>query len=354
MVIEKRLLIAAFALALVAACARVPDSAPPQSNSATSEAPPPDIVITDNPPQPGNSAVALQETKKPKRFLGFLRGTGEVENKPEETNSEPLEKQDELTPELTPSEGESAPETDPQNLSLTDGEIAAPAPGADTPDVPSRRPRVFGFLQRRAPVESGPATVETVVKPAETTDTPNPQPSLTDEEIAATGNAETEAEPSRRPRVFGFLRNRTPGDADTDDATPASAKPTGTLDTALSEEFPEEDPPKPSPMALPDSVLPFGIVAKDCDVKKRVMGTNISRSASGQLKLFDPIPNSTAPRTQFITGFKDGCARRMTGALVLFGAHDVHEATRYARHNKTPWTDTDKAYENVTPKHPVR
>ena len=108
------------------------------------------------------------------------------------------------------------------------------------------------------------------------------------------------------------------------------------------------DLPKPTPMALPDSVLPLGEIVRDCDVKKREMGKMTDRSPSpGTLKLFDPIPNSTAPRIHYITGLKDGCARRLTGALVLFGAHDVHEATRYANYNNEPWSAVDKRYERI-------
>jgi hypothetical protein len=52
-------------------------------------------------------------------------------------------------------------------------------------------------------------------------------------------------------------------------------------------------------------------------------------------------------RTQFVSGFRDRCARQFTGALVLFGNPDVHETTRYARTNKRPYNATDEAYEAV-------
>lgn len=91
-------------------------------------------------------------------------------------------------------------------------------------------------------------------------------------------------------------------------------------------------------------VLPFGRVATACGVEGAALGTAIAAEAG--YALYDTDPGSVAPRTHFVTGFSDGCARQVTAAMALFGDLATHETVRYA----TPqgqYTPTDVAYEEV-------
>lgn len=73
--------------------------------------------------------------------------------------------------------------------------------------------------------------------------------------------------------------------------------------------------------------LPFGEVAKVCGLSKSALGTPVA-SQSG-FTLYDSAATSTAQRTQYVTGFEDGCARQFTAALALFGDVGTLEATAY-------------------------
>lgn len=100
--------------------------------------------------------------------------------------------------------------------------------------------------------------------------------------------------------------------------------------------------------APPGTVLPFGEVAKVCGVSGRALGAEVARSDGRRgYRLYDTAPGSTAARTHYLTGFKDGCARQFTAALALFGTAQVHETTRYNPANKIPYSETDEAYEVV-------
>ena len=144
-------------------------------------------------------------------------------------------------------------------------------------------------------------------------------------------------EPSRRPRLFGFLNRRVPGEV----RAPASDGDAGVIAAAA---------PRPDTGAAdgPVANLPFGEVVRVCGLSRRERGTEVDRTKSGSgFKLYDTNPASTQPRTQFITGFKDGCARQFTASLALFGSAEVHEATRYNPLNTNPYSETDTAYERI-------
>ncbi len=224
---------------------------------------------------------------------------------------------------------------------------------ASAANAPSGR-GFLGFLRRPDPAPadlagapSGAAAPDT----GEVEAAPGAGPSMTDEEIAAAGAGATGfAEPSRRPRLFGGLFRRVPGDV----RAPRAAPPTGTARAA-----PEVPPPAAGvrlfgggrAAAPPDDAtgaLPFGDVARVCGLARRNMGTEVARSPGrGTYRLFDSSPNSVEPRTQYLTGFRDGCARRFTASLALFGSAAVHEATRYNPLNQSPYSATDEAYESV-------
>lgn len=94
----------------------------------------------------------------------------------------------------------------------------------------------------------------------------------------------------------------------------------------------------------PGTVLPFGQVARVCGMGRSSMGTRIEQTAG--FSIFDSIPNSTAPRPFYITGFADNCARTFTGAVVVTGDVETHEFVRYRPSNeRIEYTTTDNAYE---------
>lgn len=100
------------------------------------------------------------------------------------------------------------------------------------------------------------------------------------------------------------------------------------------------------PAPTDGAALPYGEVALLCDVTEDSLGTAIATQSGYVIR--DTNPTSIAPRTQYITGFPDNCARQFTGALALFGDVGTHELFRYEPSNaEIPWSDTDLAYEEI-------
>ncbi len=98
------------------------------------------------------------------------------------------------------------------------------------------------------------------------------------------------------------------------------------------------------------TVLPFGEIGVVCGLRGRALGKEVDRfPAKGKgYRLYDSNPSSTLPRTHYLTGFKDGCARQFTASLVLIGSPVLHEQMRYDPSNKDiPVTEADKAYERI-------
>ncbi len=148
---------------------------------------------------------------------------------------------------------------------------------------------------------------------------------------------ESSPDPSSRPQLFGFLNRRVPGEV----RAPASDGDADVIAAAA-------PPPDTRAAGGPAADLPFGEVVRVCGLKRRERGTEVDRTEGGSgFTLYDTDPTSTQPRTQFISGFKDGCARQFTASLALFGSAKVHEATRYNPLNTKPYSETDAAYERV-------
>ena len=74
----------------------------------------------------------------------------------------------------------------------------------------------------------------------------------------------------------------------------------------------------------PGQVLPYGGLAEVCDMPEGAMGRPVE-VAEGYT-LYDSEPGRTGPRTHYITGFDDGCARQFTGGLAMFGDLESHAA----------------------------
>lgn len=92
------------------------------------------------------------------------------------------------------------------------------------------------------------------------------------------------------------------------------------------------------------SVMPFGAIGRVCGLRTRELGTQVDAAAG--YRIYDTIPNSTAPRPFYVTGFDDNCARTFTGAVVVTGDVQTHEFVRYQGSNeRIAYTPTDNAYE---------
>lgn len=121
------------------------------------------------------------------------------------------------------------------------------------------------------------------------------------------------------------------------DAAPAPAQvlPPRTVDTAD---------------VAPGTVLPFGQIARTCDATRRDFGRRIEAAPKrGEgFALYDSDPSSTAPRTWYVTGFADGCARQFTAALAIFGAPSSYENLRYALPASAyTYGETDRSYDRI-------
>lgn len=94
------------------------------------------------------------------------------------------------------------------------------------------------------------------------------------------------------------------------------------------------------------AAVPPGGIARVCGLDEESLGTAIATQSGYVIR--DSNPGSVAPRTQYITGFPDGCARQFTGALALFGDVGTHELFRYQPTNAgIEWSETDLAYEQI-------
>lgn len=197
---------------------------------------------------------------------------------------------------------------------------------------------LFGFLK---PKVANGVTQAALKAPAP--DTPqDPSESLSvapDDLTDVTPQADAEIEPEAAPDtkalpkkpLFGFLK---PKEGSTKAHRTAHNKARSTV--ALGE------------------VLPFGIVGISCELRPKDMGKRVDQfpsSGPAAWQIFDTDPTSTAPRTQFITGFKDGCARQVTAALILFGSSSLHEVHRYAKtRSDVSWSKADNNYETIKSK----
>lgn len=228
-----------------------------------------------------------------------------------------------------------------------------------TPDTP-----VSGDGQTTAVPDRGEST-----SAATQVDNSSRETSMDGDETA-TGQEEAPTVGNDKPRgglfgLFGGKRDRavkTVGQARPDDVEDAGedsvGEPTGEADVV---EPVEEKPVRrglfgprrkqaAEPSVEPGTVLPFGEIGVACGVRGRALGKEVDRfPVKGKgYRLYDSDPSSTAPRTHYLTGFKDGCPRQFTAALALIGSPVLHEKMRYDPYNKDiRITDADKAYERI-------
>lgn len=87
------------------------------------------------------------------------------------------------------------------------------------------------------------------------------------------------------------------------------------------------------------------LLPRACNLPRAERGRRIASRAG--FTLYDSFPHSTAPRPFYVTGFRDGCARQITAALVMFGEAGVYQTGQlYARRGRRS-DGFDRAYEDL-------
>lgn len=145
--------------------------------------------------------------------------------------------------------------------------------------------------------------------------------------------------------LLGFLRRA---------AEEAKAQDAPGVETAALTPAPAARAPGPDAAdrlaVAPGTVLPYGAVARVCDLPDRQLGKRVERypERRGTYALYDSEPGNTAQHTFYLTGFDDGCARQFTAALAVFGSPRTHEQLRYGLPSQVqPYSSTDAAYEKL-------
>ncbi len=182
------------------------------------------------------------------------------------------------------------------------------------------------------------------------------------------------AQAARAPGLFGRLMGRGASPEDTAvaaavESAQAASEPVGNTEFAVAAAEVAQQPARPglfgglfggrggatevaavtgpdAQLLAPGEVVDFGAIARSCDTPTRSLGTEIARTSG--FRLYDTIPNSTAPRPHYITGFADNCPRQFTAAVAVFSDAGTHEAVRYQESNaQIAYSDVDNAYEAI-------
>jgi len=317
--------IAIAALALVTACGN------PLDRFASLD----DVALADD---AGATSVVAQEQDAPARPGLFSRmfGGGEAQAEDVPAQVDPEEQVagvDQAA--INAALGAAIPVTEPQSV----------------------RSGLFGFLRQ------GSAPAETQIDVA-ASDAPTEQ--LAELEPVAPDQSADLPEPVKAG-FFSFLRPRAPSAVDASAAEPTleqntelAALPETTEPSAprrglfsfFSRSAPETDAAPIEPVATgpaskrvtTGTVLPFGQIATNCDVSNRELGKRIGRSSG--YSLYDTGGDTERPRTHFITGFPDRCARQFTAALVMFGDVGTYEVVRFGAGRRST-SATDAAYDEI-------
>lgn len=207
--------------------------------------------------------------------------------------------------------------------------------------------RPTGFLGRLFKRGDAAAlSTEPEIKPA--ADVPSVDAASTDV-VADAPPVATAAAPRRG--LLGFL-SRAAQTARADEPTVLAALPPQTQnDVAPTAVAKGPSPDAPDYRIVPmGTALPYGVLARVCDVSTRQLGTRVERYPESRsvYTLYDSQPGNTSAHTFYVTGFGDGCARQFTAALALFGSPETHEQLRYGLPSKVqPYSSTDAAYETL-------
>lgn len=254
---------------------------------------------------------------------------------------------------------------------LSDVQIAEDG-SATLAEVPSEAEApqggLFSRLLNRQSADPTNAAVEAALAEAGGEAVADPEAAEVTEE-----RADVEAQPRRRRGLAGlFGGNRRAANADPapetaltePDAAPDEEAPIVEASAAAVEPAPEAEPrrrglglfgrrnPERDTYEGPDAqiveagtVMPFGEVARVCDLPNGRRGTQVARL--GDYRVYDTIPNATAPRPFYITGFGDDCARTFSAAVMIPSDVETHEFLRYEAMADRPYSEVDNAYEAI-------
>ncbi|WP_299602395.1 hypothetical protein [uncultured Tateyamaria sp.] len=251
------------------------------------------------PAEPGNNALpSEEELAREGSILGdFLDGTETDVAEGAAQSARPLPTADvSETGPVAAAQAQTAPQEQATQTPRTSGGLLGWLRGAAQNDTQAQADVV--------PVAAAPQDPETILAKAE--DAPAAQsPDL--------------VEPQKRRGLFGRPRAFAPGSADIIDVAPGMT-------------------------------VPFGQIARACAANPKKTATLVDKAAGkGRgYALYDTVPDSTGPRTFYVTGFSDNCPRQFTAALALFGEPAFHEQLRYGLPaDEYPYSTTDKAYETL-------
>jgi hypothetical protein len=238
---------------------------------------------------------------------------------------------------------------------IADRELQASIQSEPEDSTLSAEPQRGGFFSRMFRGGASQAPAE------EASDVSDDEAQAGGSEVASADAAETEQATPRRG-LLGFLsraaeeaKTENPGnDTSTEVAaippqTQSDASRGGLFGGSRSDTGPKPGDPDYQIVPL-GTVLPFGTLARVCNVRDRQLGTRIERYPENRntFAIYDSQPDNTAPHTFYVTGFDDGCARQFTAALAMFGSAKTHEQLRYGLPSKVqPYSKTDAAYEKL-------
>ena len=252
-------------------------------------------------------------------------------------------------------------------------DMVAPADGADRPvtpeaEVPQRG--LLGFLKRKADEGAG------ALPAPEVADAPVAEA----EAPATTAMAEAPAAPARSVRSHPERRGRAVTQAPIRHRKrwpwspprpcrtrhPPKRSPVPPRNVACSGAFSTGMPAMNGPLSRPPVTGPEragcpadrlwhtaalwrgGAALRRARAAIGQAGRWLSRAQRAVTSCMTAPPARPARRSYYLTGFKDGCARQFTAALVLFGSPESYEQIHYGPAGKSqPKAETDAAYEQV-------
>ncbi len=242
------------------------------------------------------------------------------------------------------------------------------APKPETEE--SEKGGFFARLLTPAPTEPAVVSAGDAVNPADVAKISAGKPKATEDRALPPETfgvtAALPQEPGKKGGLFGLFSGKS--DRGRADVTTASLSSPGAFDDATGVDISPGamiEPVKRQGLLgsvgtrpvtseiAPGTVLPYGRVARICDLPKRAMGKRIAQFPERRPhhKLYDSVPGSTSPHTFFLTGFEDGCARQFTASLAVFGTIEMHEQLRYGLPAEVmPYSKTDKSYEKLKSK----
>jgi len=98
----------------------------------------------------------------------------------------------------------------------------------------------------------------------------------------------------------------------------------------------------------PGATVAFGAVGRACGIKGRALGKKVAKAPARGFALHDTAPGTLGPRTYFLTGFADGCARQFTAATITLGDAATYEQFRFGPGAENlPFGETDRAYAKI-------